>query len=116
VTPHFSSAVSDQVETSAVEEEGWPTRMRPSFVFVFLPRPHTPRPLSMSNQFTPQFYRRFYESPRTRVTTQAAMQRRARAVAAIVKHLELKVTRILDAGCRSEERRVGKEWQAMVRQ
>ena len=53
----------------------------------------------MSNQFTPQFYKRFYESPRTRVTTQAEMQRRASAVAAIVKHLELKVSRILDAGC-----------------
>ncbi len=53
----------------------------------------------MSNQFTPQFYKRFYMSPRTRVTTEAEMQRRANAVAAIVKQLEIKVSRILDAGC-----------------
>ncbi|MFO7304507.1 MAG: class I SAM-dependent methyltransferase [Gammaproteobacteria bacterium] len=53
----------------------------------------------MSTQFTPQFYERFYVNPRTRVTTRAEMRRRAQAVAALVKHLELKVTRILDAGC-----------------
>jgi SAM-dependent methyltransferase len=53
----------------------------------------------MPNQFTPQFYKRFYVSPRTRVTTKAEMQRRAAAVASMVKHLELNVARILDAGC-----------------
>lgn len=53
----------------------------------------------MSNQFTPEFYKRFYTSPRTRVTTQAEMQRRAWAVAALVKQLELKVSRMLDVGC-----------------
>lgn len=53
----------------------------------------------MSNQFTPQFYKRFYVNPRTRVTTKAEMRRRANAVAALAKHLELKVSRVLDAGC-----------------
>lgn len=53
----------------------------------------------MPNQFTPLFYKRFYGNPRTRVTTRAEMHRRAAAVAAMVKHLELKVVRILDAGC-----------------
>jgi trans-aconitate methyltransferase len=53
----------------------------------------------MPSQFTPQFYRRFYVDPRTRVTTQQEMYRRGFALAAIVKNLELRVARILDAGC-----------------
>jgi len=53
----------------------------------------------MPNQFTPLFYKRFYGSPRTRVTTKAEMHRRAAAVGSMVKHLELRVGRILDAGC-----------------
>jgi|ADGO01.1.fsa_nt_gi hypothetical protein len=53
----------------------------------------------MPNQFTPHFYKRFYENPRTRVTTREEMQRRARAVAAMVSQLDIDVARILDAGC-----------------
>lgn len=53
----------------------------------------------MSFQFDPTFYRRFYTDPRTRVTTPAEMRRRADAVASLVKHLELPVRAILDAGC-----------------
>jgi SAM-dependent methyltransferase len=52
-----------------------------------------------SNPFDSTFYRRFYVDPRTRVTTPAEMQRRARAVAALVTQLELPVKAILDAGC-----------------
>jgi trans-aconitate methyltransferase len=55
--------------------------------------------MSSANAFTPSFYKRFYSNPRTRVTTKAEMQRRAASVAAIVRHLEIDVTRILDAGC-----------------
>lgn len=51
------------------------------------------------NQFDPDFYQRFYVNPRTRVTTQAEMSRRARAIAALVQYLELPVKKILDAGC-----------------
>lgn len=51
------------------------------------------------NQFDSAFYQRFYVNPRTRVTTQAEMSRRASAVAALVQYLELPVKRILDAGC-----------------
>lgn len=51
------------------------------------------------NQFDPGFYQRFYVNPRTRVTTREEMTRRANAVAAVVKHLELPVRNILDAGC-----------------
>ncbi|HEY4368239.1 MAG TPA: class I SAM-dependent methyltransferase [Steroidobacteraceae bacterium] len=51
------------------------------------------------NQFDAAFYQRFYGNKRTRVTTPAQMQRRAAAIAAFVKQLELPVKRILDAGC-----------------
>lgn len=51
------------------------------------------------NQFDAAFYQRFYVNPRTRVTTGEEMARRASAVAALVKQLELPVRRILDAGC-----------------
>jgi len=50
-------------------------------------------------RFDPDFYRRFYMSVRTRVTTRAEMAGRAEAVAAIVKQLDVPVHRILDAGC-----------------
>ena len=51
------------------------------------------------NRFDPAFYQRFYANPRTRVTTQAEMERRAKAIAALVAYLEVPVKRILDAGC-----------------
>lgn len=51
------------------------------------------------NQFDAAFYRRFYDNPGTRVTTPEEMARRAAVVAALVKHLEVPVKRILDAGC-----------------
>lgn len=51
------------------------------------------------NQFDAAFYQRFYVNPRTRVTTGQEMAKRASAVAALVKQLELPVRRILDAGC-----------------
>jgi SAM-dependent methyltransferase len=53
----------------------------------------------MSNRFDARFYQRFYMNPRTRVTTQEEMARRAGMVAALVRQLELPVKRILDAGC-----------------
>jgi trans-aconitate methyltransferase len=52
-----------------------------------------------SNAFTPDFYKRFYANARTRVTSKREMYLRATAVAALVRHLEIDVTRILDAGC-----------------
>ena len=52
-----------------------------------------------ANQFNAAFYKRFYGDKRTRVTTPVQMERRAAAIAAIVKQLELPVRRILDAGC-----------------
>jgi SAM-dependent methyltransferase len=49
--------------------------------------------------FGAAFYRRYYVNRRTRVTTPAEMERRADALAALVRHLQLPVSRILDAGC-----------------
>jgi predicted TPR repeat methyltransferase len=51
------------------------------------------------NRFDAAFYKRFYATPRTRVTTRAEMGERARAIAAVVRYLGLRVARILDAGC-----------------
>lgn len=56
-------------------------------------------PQASSRRFGPAFYQQFYENPRTRVTTREEMTRRANAVAALMKHLELPVRSILDAGC-----------------
>lgn len=53
----------------------------------------------MSNRFDARYYQRFYGNPRTRVTTEAEMARRAALVAVLVRQLELPVKRILDAGC-----------------
>jgi predicted TPR repeat methyltransferase len=52
-----------------------------------------------SERFGPEFYRRHYENPRTRVVTKAEMARRAELVAAFARHGELKVRSILDVGC-----------------
>jgi trans-aconitate methyltransferase len=49
--------------------------------------------------FGSDYYNRFYFNPRTRVTTRVEATARARTVAALVKHLELPVRTILDAGC-----------------
>jgi 2-polyprenyl-3-methyl-5-hydroxy-6-metoxy-1,4-benzoquinol methylase len=51
------------------------------------------------SRFDSNFYRRFYVDPRTRVTSAAEMKGRARAIAAMVRHLDIPVKRILDAGC-----------------
>src|SRR5262249_45752325 len=50
-------------------------------------------------QFDAAFYRRFYFDRRTRVTTPAEMRRRAQLIAAILRHAELPIGSILDAGC-----------------
>ena len=50
-------------------------------------------------RFGKQFYDRHYRNRRTRVVTRAEMARRAELIAAFVRHGELRVRRILDAGC-----------------
>jgi len=51
------------------------------------------------SRFDAEFYRRFYMDPRTRVTSAAEMKRRAQTIAMLVRHLDIPVKRILDAGC-----------------
>lgn len=53
----------------------------------------------LHNKFDAAYYQRFYVNPRTRAISATQMQRRAAAIAAALKHLELPVRRILDAGC-----------------
>ncbi|HQR25031.1 MAG TPA: class I SAM-dependent methyltransferase [Steroidobacteraceae bacterium] len=54
---------------------------------------------AIRDRFGPEFYRRHYVDPRTRVVTRAEMARRAELVAAFVRHAELDVRSILDVGC-----------------
>jgi SAM-dependent methyltransferase len=51
------------------------------------------------SRFDSAFYRRFYVDPRTRVTTASEMKLRAQAIASVVRYLDIRVQRILDAGC-----------------
>ena len=51
------------------------------------------------HRFGKQFYDRHYRNRRTRVVSPAEMARRAELIAAFVQHGELRVRRILDAGC-----------------
>ena len=51
------------------------------------------------DRFGKRFYDRYYRNRRTRVVTPAEMTRRAALIAAFVRHAELPVRRILDAGC-----------------
>ena len=49
--------------------------------------------------FDRAYYQRFYDDPRTAVTSRAEMRARATLIAAGVRYLGLRVKRILDAGC-----------------
>ena len=55
--------------------------------------------IDASRRFGRQFYDRYYRNRRTRVVTHGEMARRAALIAAFVRHGELRVRRILDAGC-----------------
>lgn len=49
--------------------------------------------------FDKAYYQRFYQDPRTAVTSRAEMRSRADLIAACVNYMGLPVKRILDAGC-----------------
>jgi predicted TPR repeat methyltransferase len=55
--------------------------------------------MTSADSFDARFYERFYENPKTRVTSREEMEARARAVAAAVRLLDVPVRTILDAGC-----------------
>jgi SAM-dependent methyltransferase len=50
-------------------------------------------------QFDRPYYRRFYLDARTAVTTAAQTKAKAKMIAAVLRHLDIPVRRILDAGC-----------------
>lgn len=50
-------------------------------------------------EFDAAYFRKFYFSPGTRVTDQAEMFNRARLLTAALRHAQIPVRRILDAGC-----------------
>jgi predicted TPR repeat methyltransferase len=50
-------------------------------------------------QFDAAFFQRFYFDPETRVTTREEMRARAELIAAILRHAQLRIRTILDAGC-----------------
>ena len=49
--------------------------------------------------FDRDYFKRYYFSPATRVTTPAEMKVRARLIGAVLAHAQLPVRRIVDAGC-----------------
>jgi len=49
--------------------------------------------------FGPEYFRKFYLDPKTRVTTAGEMHTRARLIAAILAQAAIPVRTILDAGC-----------------
>jgi SAM-dependent methyltransferase len=55
--------------------------------------------VNQTARFDARFYRRFYVDPRTRVASRAELAARARTIAQLVRHLDIPVRRILDAGC-----------------
>jgi SAM-dependent methyltransferase len=51
------------------------------------------------HEFDESYYRRYYRSPRTRVTTPRQIARLGAFVCAYLRHLEVPVRRVLDLGC-----------------
>jgi SAM-dependent methyltransferase len=60
------------------------------------PKLHRPAP---ANNFGAAYFRRFYLDAKTRVVTGGEMRRRAAVIASILRHIQIPVRRILDAGC-----------------
>jgi SAM-dependent methyltransferase len=52
-----------------------------------------------SQRFGPDYFRKFYLNPATRVVTPSEMRSRANLIAATLNHLQIPIRSILDAGC-----------------
>jgi SAM-dependent methyltransferase len=52
-----------------------------------------------ANNFSAEYFKKFYLNPATRVVTAGEMRSRAGVIACILSHCEIPVRRILDAGC-----------------
>jgi hypothetical protein len=57
---------------------------------------HAARP---ANNFSAEYFKKFYLNPATRVVTPGEMRSRAGVIACTLSHCEIPVRRILDAGC-----------------
>jgi len=55
--------------------------------------------LGAADNFDAAYFRRFYVDPATRVVTAGEMRSRAALIASILRHVQIPVRRILDAGC-----------------
>jgi len=51
------------------------------------------------SRFGPDYFRKFYTNPETRVVTAGEMHNRAAVIAALLRHAQVPVRSILDAGC-----------------
>src|ERR1700733_6929092 len=51
------------------------------------------------NNFSEEYFKKFYLNPATRVVTRGEMRSRAGVIACTLSHCEIPVRRILDAGC-----------------
>jgi SAM-dependent methyltransferase len=60
------------------------------------PRVHGPQ---AANNFGAAYFRRFYLNPATKVVSNGEMRSRAALIASILRHVQIPVRRILDAGC-----------------
>ena len=63
------------------------------------PKPNSSQDFGSSRGFGPEYFRKFYLNPRTRVTTAREMRVRARLIAAILAQAAVPVRTLLDAGC-----------------
>ena len=52
-----------------------------------------------ANNFSAEYFKKFYLDPETRVVTAGEMRTRAGVIACTLSHCEIPVRRILDAGC-----------------
>src|SRR5580698_10280327 len=52
-----------------------------------------------ANNFSEEYFRKFYLNPATRVVTRGEMRSRAGVIACTLSHCEIPVRTILDAGC-----------------
>lgn len=55
--------------------------------------------MTRARVFDAEFFRRFYLDPKSAVASQADMDARGRLIAAFARYMEVRVRRILDAGC-----------------
>ena len=62
-------------------------------------KPRKVHAAAAANNFSAAYFRKFYVNPATRVVTAAEMHSRAQVIAAVLKHCQIPIRSILDAGC-----------------